>query len=194
MARRGRNRITTIVDDNGEWLLENEVIKQHATTFFSALYTSEIVVFRPYLIRGCFPNLNVSSTQGLTAPIEDDEIQQTIFSMKPLKAPGVDGLHAIFYQSQWHIIGPSFCRFIQSTFNSGIIPKEINTMLLVLIPKVDHPVNLKMYHPISLCTVVYKTISKIVANRLQALMPNLIGPQQTSFVLGRHIIDNIVIA
>ena len=51
-----------------------------------------------------------------------------------------------------------------------------------------------MYCPISLCTVAYKTISKIVANRLQALMPILIGPQQTSFVPGRHIIDNIMIA
>ena len=106
----------------------------------------------------------------------------------------MDGLHAIFYQSQWHIIGPSFCRFIQSTFSSGSILKEINTMLLVLIPKTDHLVNLKMYCPISLCTMVHKTISKIVANRLQALMPNLIGPQQTSFVPGRHVIDNIVIA
>jgi len=114
--------------------------------------------------------------------------------MKPLKAPGVDGLHVVFYQSQWHIVGHSFCRFIKNSFSSASIPKEINTTLLVLIPKVDHPVNLKMYRPISLCTVAYKTISKIVANRLQALMPILIGPQQTSFVPSRHIIDNIVIA
>lgn len=53
---------------------------------------------------------------------------------------------------------------------------------------------MKMYCPISLCTIVYKTIYKIVANILQVLMLNLIGSQQTSFVPGQHIIDNIVIA
>ncbi|KAH9750393.1 putative ribonuclease H protein [Citrus sinensis] len=51
-----------------------------------------------------------------------------------------------------------------------------------------------MFRPISLCTVAYKTVTKIIANRLQALLPELIGPQQTSFVPGRHIVDNIVIA
>ena len=166
LARRRRNRITTIQNDNGEWLVDNEIIKQHATSFFSDLYTSETLAFRPYPIRGCFPILDAVLTQGLTTPIEDNEIRQTIFSMKPLKAPGVDGLHVIFYQTQWHIIGHSFCKFIKHSFSSGSIPKEINTTLLVLIPKVDHPVNLKMYRPISLCTVAYKTISKIVANRL----------------------------
>ncbi|KAH9791596.1 putative ribonuclease H protein [Citrus sinensis] len=123
---------------------------------------SETLVFRPYPVRGCFPILHAALTHGLMAPIEDNEIRQTIFSMKPLKAPGVDGLHAIFYQSQWHIVGHSFCKFIKNSFSSASILKDINTTLLVLIPK--------------------------------ALMPILIGPQQTSFVLGRHITDNIVIA
>ena len=79
-------------------------------------------------------------------------------------------------------------------FSSGKIPKEINTTLLVLIPKVEHPTSLSMFRPISLYTVAYKTVTKIIANRLQALLPDLIGPRQTSFVPGRHIIDNIVVA
>ena len=66
--------------------------------------------------------------------------------------------------------------------------------LLVLIPKVEHFTSLKMFRLIRLCTVAYKTVTKIIANRLQALMPNVIGPQQTSFVPDRHIVDNIVIA
>ena len=53
---------------------------------------------------------------------------------------------------------------------------------------------MKMFRPISLCTVAYKTVTKIIANRLQLLLPNLIGPNQTSFVPGRHIVDNIVVA
>ena len=87
-----------------------------------------------------------------------------------------------------------FCKFIVDIFNTGKIPQEVNITLLVLIPKVEHLTSLKMFRPISLCTIAYKIVTKIIANRLQALMHDLIGPQQTSFVPDRHIVDNIVIA
>ena len=52
----------------------------------------------------------------------------------------------------------------------------------------------KLYRPISLCTMFYKTMTKIIVNRLQVLLPDLIGPHQTSFVPGQHITENIIIA
>lgn len=79
-------------------------------------------------------------------------------------------------------------------FNRAKIPHKVNTTLLVLIPKVDHPTSLKMFRPISLCSVAYKTVTKIIANCLKVLLPDLIGPHQTRFVPSRHIIDNIIIA
>lgn len=51
-----------------------------------------------------------------------------------------------------------------------------------------------MLRPLSLCTVAYKTLTKIIGNHLQVLLPDLIGPQLISFVHGQHIVDNIVIA
>ena len=114
--------------------------------------------------------------------------------MSPFKAPGVDDFHYGFYQAQWSTVGMSLCSFIRNIFNSNHVPTEINRTSLVLIPKVGHLISLKMFRPISLCTVSYKTVTKIIANRLQAFLPDLIGPQQTSFVSGRHITENIVIA
>ena len=64
----------------------------------------------------------------------------------------------------------------------------------MLIPKVEHPDSLRLYRPISLCPDIYKTITKIVANKLKGILPELIGPMQTSFVPGRHITENIIIA
>lgn len=138
--------------------------------------------------------MNASELESTADPVLDDEIKRVVFSMKPLKAPDTDGLHAIFYQSQWPVVGPSFCKLMADIFSLGKIPQEINTTLLVLIPKVEHPTSLSMFRPISLCTVAYKTVTKIIANRLQALLPELISPHQTSFVPGCHIIDNIVVA
>ena len=115
------------------------------------------------------------------------------FSISHFKAPRVDGFHAGFYQAQWSTVGMSLCFFIKNIFHSNHIIAEINRTLLVLILKVDHPTSLKMVRPINLCIVPYKTVTKIIANRLQALLPDLIGPQQTSFVPGQYIIKNIVI-
>ena len=120
--------------------------------------------------------MDAHDTDCVTNPVLEIEIKNVVFSMKPLKAPGMDGLHVIFYQSQWPVVGPSLCKFIGDIFNSGKLPQEVNTTLLVLTPKVEHPTNLKMFRPISLCTVAYKTVTKIIANRLQAVLPKIIGP------------------
>ncbi|KAH9735402.1 putative ribonuclease H protein [Citrus sinensis] len=194
LTRRRRNRIDAIQSDTGEWLYNVADIKAHAVQFFFDLYTNDQATFTQYPITGYYPTIDNACVPSLNAPVFDDEIKHTIFSMKPLKAPSVDGLHAIFYQSQWNIVGPSFCLFIREIFSSGNIPSEINKTLVVLIPKTDHLISFRMYRPISLCTVTYKTVTKIIANRLKAILPELIGPHQTSFVPGRHIIENIVVA
>lgn len=194
LSRRRRNRITTIMDDSDYWLYNTEAIKQHAICFFSSLYTNDDSCFRSYPHRGFFPNIEASTRQSLRLLVEDNEIRQSIFSMKPLKAPGVDGYPAVFYQSQWHLVGESICRLVKEVFSSGRVPNDINRMLLVLIFKVDNPMNLKLYRPTSLHTVPHKIITKLIANRLKAILRDLISPQQTSFVLGRHIIENIVVA
>lgn len=87
-----------------------------------------------------------------------------------------------------------FYQFIKDIFKCDCIPRKINKTLLVFIPKNNNSTTLKMYRPISMCIVAYKTITKIIANRLKSFLPQLIYPQQTSFVPSRHIIENIVVA
>ena len=189
-----QNRITVIHNDTGQWIYDVEIIKQLAGRFFSELYRPEQGVHSPYTFRGCFPMMSDNICLSLMYVVIYEEVRRTIFSMSPFKAPGVDGFHDGFYQAQWSTVGMSLCSFIKNIFNSNHIPAEINRTLLVLIYKVDHPTILKIFRPISLCTVSYKTVTKIIANRLQAFLPDLIGPQQASFVPGRHIIENIIIA
>ncbi|KAH9696890.1 hypothetical protein KPL71_023372 [Citrus sinensis] len=117
---------------------------------------------------------------SIMQPVNDEEIMRTVFSMHPIKAPGV--------------VGPSVCKVVKEVFGGKSIPVELNKTLIVLIPKNNNPTNLKKFRSVSLYPVVYKIITKIVTNRLKEVLPDLIGPIQTSFIPGRHITKNIVIA
>ncbi|KAH9670348.1 reverse transcriptase domain-containing protein [Citrus sinensis] len=194
IQRRRRNRIEMIKDDMGNWLLDNNAIKEYVVSYFSKLYTKEDEFYKPYPIRNAFPVFERSQLQGFSLAVDDEEIKNVVFCMKALKAKGIDSLHALFYQTQWNVVGNSVCKLIKDIFSGTEVPKELNRTLLVLIPKSDNPTSLKLFRPISLCPVIYKTIIKLLANRLKAIMPELIGPNQTSFVPRRHITENIVIA
>lgn len=76
---------------------------------------------------------------------------------------------------------------------NGKILKEINHTFIALIPKTNSPTQTSHYKPISLCSTIYKIISKILVNRLRSLLDRLVSPFQTVFVPGRSIHDNIML-
>ena len=114
--------------------------------------------------------------------------------MHPTKSHGPDGMSPIFYQKYWDIVGVSVSNCVLQALNTGVMPRDINNTYICLIPKIKNPQKITNYRPISLCNVIYKLISKVLANRLKKILHEVINEAQSAFVPGRHITDNVVVA
>lgn len=78
--------------------------------------------------------------------------------------------------------------------NGGELPVGMNDTSITLIPKVRHPQLISQYRPISLCPVPYKIAAKAITNRLKDWMDLIVGEEQSAFVPGHLITDNVLVA
>ena len=117
-----------------------------------------------------------------------------MFQMGPTKAPRPNGMNALFYQKFWHIVGNEVTNAVLDFLHSGNMEPDINYTHIVLIPKVKKPEKMADFRLISLCNVIYKIISKVLANRLKLILPQIFSPSQSAFVPGYLITDNVLVA
>ena len=91
-------------------------------------------------------------------------------------------------------MGDAVVNVVLDFLNEGIMLLALNYTNIVLIPKVKNLEKMSDFRRISLCNVIYKIISKVLANRLKQVLLEIISPTHSAFVLGRLIIDNVLVA
>lgn len=114
--------------------------------------------------------------------------------MKPDKSPGPDGFIPTFFQRLWKLIGTDVYECCVRWLNDMDFSSTPNDTNVVLIPKCKCPQTMKDPCPISLCNVLYKILSKVLANRLKKVLPHIISSFQSAFIAGRSITANVQIA
>lgn len=124
----------------------------------------------------------------------DEEIRKSVFLLNQWKASGPDGYQAGFFQKSWNTVGKQVLEFVNMVWDNPSVITNINLTGICLITKIKHPQCVSQFRPFSLCNSIYKFVSRVVVNRLNENMENLISPNQSGFVPGRNIQDNFIIA
>lgn len=121
------------------------------------------------------------------------DVKTTLFQMHPKQALGLDDLNALFYQRYWQIVKDRITALCLEVLNNNCSPSAIKHTLISLIPKFKTPSNITNFHPISLCNISYKIVAKCRANRMKSILVSCILEEQSAFVPGRLIMDNVVV-
>ena len=192
--RRRKNTIGGLWNEKGLWCNNRESIATTTIAYFEDIYTTthptrvdEVTNLIPVKVKSEMNN-------ELTRDFIMEEVRTALQQMHPTKAPSPDDMSAIFYQKYWNIVGLNVANIVLNVLNSNASLAEINITNIALVPKVKSPSRMKDFHPISLSNVAYKLISKVLANRLKAVLPQIISENQSAFLSKRLIIDNILVA
>lgn len=70
--------------------------------------------------------------------------------MNPWKAPGPDSFPVGFYQKLWDILGSNVCDFVRRVWEKHDEIEVVNQTNIYLIPKVEQPITIMQFCPISL--------------------------------------------
>lgn len=121
--------------------------------------------------------------------VTEMEIKDILFSIPQTKPRGL-------MKFPWNFIvfGKDVVAAIQLFFIFGFMPHSVNATLLSLVPKSADAEKMSDYRPIACCNIIYKVISKLLARRLKATLPEAIELNQCAFVEGRLLLENVLLA
>jgi hypothetical protein len=194
LIRRKRNTIDRLFAPNVGWISDRNAIGRCFVTHFKDLFHTTNVS-PPFELLDLFqPTISDDDNSILYAILIESKIYTALASLGRLKAPGPDGFIALFYVKYWDIIKHTVLPAVWDFFKHNQLSPRAEPYLPSSYSKEDGSSTVQHFRPISLCNIIYKIISKLLANKLKPLLSNFISPLQTAFVPHRLIQDNSILA
>nr|XP_027067853.1 uncharacterized protein LOC113693523 [Coffea arabica] len=197
LDKRARLSITRICNLEGEVVESADDIGTAAVAFFQSLLAevlpiNNIAICR--LLEAIPPLVTPDQNAQLFQEITLEEVWQAVFELDGQSAAGCDGFSGNFYKRCWDIIAQDVLQTALEFMCDVPIPKGIVSTLILLLPKKEAPHSFANFRPISLCNFINKVFTKILSNCLKVVLPTIISLEQSGFVSGRDIADNILLA
>ena len=147
--------------------------------------------FRSYLAD--FPYLGAAKGASCEGVVTECEVRDALKQVGLNKSPELDGLPYGVYLRLSHMLVPILTDMFDHWFALGTIPGSVTNRVIILLKKGGKHVweGLDDYRPITLLNTELKILARVLSDRLQVVISDLIGPEQTYAVKGRSIQDNL---
>jgi len=189
--------ITCLMDNKGCKVSGMKDILETERNFFQGIYSSKIKRAECDQTRWdlffAADTKNLDPLVDLEVPISEEELFKALLESDNNKSPGTDGLPVDFYKVFWpHVKKFMLASFTQS-YKNGYLSITQRQGIISLIPKKDKdPLQLHNWRPLSILNHDQKLLTKVLANRIKPVLKHLISPEQTGFVGGRFIGENVL--
>ncbi|XP_058756323.1 uncharacterized protein LOC131629558 [Vicia villosa] len=194
LARRRKNKIVMLKDEDGTWISDHDTLKMNVTKFYKNLFLCPQGLCNWRQSPISFPRISLVELETLKEDISDMEVKTALFSMKQALESSRSGwLSSWILSESVEYSGNGFNTIVKDVWKNPSGMADFNKTDNCLIPKVDHPTSVAQFRPIYLCNTNYKIISKVVVTRLKLFMSQLVSPLQVGILEEIELPRNIVI-
>lgn len=170
----------------------NNTFREYYSDLYTSAYPHDPSPMMDFLNNLNFPELKEDVRESLENPLQLQEIFDSIKKMQSGKTPGPDGYPIEFYKKFIVQLAPILLDMFNHSLSQSVLPLSLTEASISLISKPDKdPLECGSYHPISLLNADIKILAKLLASRLDNVMPYLISTNQTGFMRDRHSFTNI---
>ena len=201
MERRNytKKTITELIVAGGTTISNDDDILEEIRGFYENLYKSDLGEDSTSLFQGFtenlrteLPKLSGDQKDLLEGKLTLEECRRALMCLRCGKSPGEDGFSVEFYQFFFELLGQEFLDSINASYDKNELSVSQRRGVITLIPKEDANLkDLSNWRPITLLNVDYKIASKAIATRIEKVLPLIINSNQTGFIKGRYIGENI---
>ena len=192
LNRKTNDEINIIIRENGEEVTDSKLVQEEIKTFYKNLYESvpDQLIINDDIFRNITPK-EERDARALTERLTLEELEQTLATCKD-SSPGPDGIPYSFLKHFWKVMGPAILAAWQYSLDTGELPPSHKLSYLRLIPKAGKdPRIMTNLRPITLSNTDHKLITKTYSRKLTKLVAPLISEEQTAYIPGRLINDNV---
>ena len=192
-SRNNKRDITAIKTKNGDTTFDEDEILVNLSGYYEKLYTSNgRSCDTTYLDNLEFPTISLEQKNVLDENFTKDEIKIAIMQIKEKKCPGLDGFPIEFYKKFWNILSPTLHSLYMKCFSDNKMNPSAKEGVIALLDKPNRDLlEIKNWRPLTMLNCDYKIFSKMLANRLQLVLPILINEDQKGFMKGRNTSQNL---
>ena len=178
--------------DKGIVVKQQKEILNEQRKFYETLYSYDSHVRFTCQNNGKYPALSKEQADRLELPITEKEMLANLNDMGSNKVPGMNGLPKEFYVTFFTKLKPYLLALSDEILESKELNESAQKGVIALLPKPNKDrLFLKSWHPLTMLNTDYKLLAKILAERMKNVLPTIISEEQTGFMAGRDICENL---